>query len=52
MAEAEEKIKTIFKLFSKPLFPVGDITAVEHIVNNFSKYGVKKFFKPYYKKFN
>ena len=43
--EAEGKrLKQFSNYFPKPLFPVGDITAVEYIMNNFSKYGVKKFF--------
>ena len=39
-----KRLKQFSNYFPKPLFPVGDITAVEYIMNNFSKYGVKKFF--------
>ena len=42
----EKRLKQFSNYFPKPLFPVGDITVVEYIMNNFSKYGVKNFFKP------
>jgi dTDP-glucose pyrophosphorylase len=32
------------KILPKPLIPIGDTPIVEHIINGFEKYGVKKFF--------
>lgn len=38
------RLKQFSNYFPKPLFPVGEKTAIEHIINNFSNYGVNKFF--------
>ena len=34
----------LLQIFPKPLTPVEDKTASEHIIDSFSNYGVKKFF--------
>ena len=38
------RLKPFTNFFPKPLSPVGDKTAVETIIDNFSKYGAKKIF--------
>ena len=45
------RLKQFTNYFPKPLVPVEDVTAVEHIINNFSKFGTKNFYMSvFYKK--
>lgn len=45
------RLKPFSNYFPKPLLPVEDKTAAEHIIKNFERYGVKKFFMSiFYKK--
>lgn len=45
------RLKPFSNYFPKPLFPVEDKTAAEHIIKNFETHGVKKFFMSiFYKK--
>ena len=39
-----KRLKQFTNYFPKPLVPIEDTTATEHIINSFEKYGVKKFF--------
>ena len=34
----------ITRIFPKPLVPIKDKTAIENIINSFSKFGAKSFF--------
>ena len=43
MARKGSRLKQFTNYFSKPLVPVEDVTAVEHIINNFLKIWNKKF---------
>ncbi len=46
-----KRLKEFTNYFPKPLVPINNETAIENIINNFSKYGVKKFFASvFYKK--
>jgi len=38
------RLKPFTNYFPKPLTPVGDKTVTEHIIDSFSKYGIKKFY--------
>ena len=45
------RLKPFSNYFPKPLLPIEDQTAAEHIIKNFERYGVKKFFMSiFYKK--
>tara|TARA_B100001057_G_C22847265_1_gene949581 strand:+ start:979 stop:2040 length:1062 start_codon:yes stop_codon:yes gene_type:complete len=39
-----KRLKEFTNFFPKPLVPINNETALENIMNNFSKYGVRKFF--------
>ena len=46
-----QRLKDFTNYFPKPLVPINNETAMENIINNFSKYGVKNFFASvHYKK--
>ncbi len=38
-----QRLDPITRIFPKPLVPIKDKTAIENIIDNFSKFGVKKF---------
>ena len=39
-----KRLKQFTNYFPKPLVPIEDTTATEHIINSFERYGVKNFF--------
>ena len=39
-----QRLDPITRIFPKPLVPIKDKTALENIVDSFTKFGVKKFF--------
>ncbi len=39
-----QRLDPITRIFPKPLIPIKDKTALENIIDSFSKFGVKKFF--------
>lgn len=39
-----QRLDPITRIFPKPLVPIKDRTAIENIINSFTKFGVKKFY--------